>query len=180
MNDLTPKEISVLKSLVKSLSGSAWVQAPTSIFCNPQHPGGLWSMAGEGGSYVDCPSNRLRGRTTRLWHSENAKGKTIWHLEITNGSETFLIHAPHDRGFSRSMLAGIAMMDMEQAAGDVTVECRAWKASEGMMQFCSFQTADGTKIDAPKVETSQLGAIARTAQTIIAEVNGYQYPPANE
>jgi hypothetical protein len=177
--ELTQQEIQVLKGLVQAIAGDPWVPSETSIFCNPQHPGGLWSMPGVGeGSYVDCPSDCLKGRITRLWYTSDEQSiRMTWHLKVMNGDRIFVIHSNHDRGFSRSMLGGIAMMSEAQLSADVIIQCKTWKAAQGMMQFCTFH-ASGEMIDAPKITSDQIGAIARTAQELVAKVNGYEYDPS--
>ncbi len=72
------------------------------------------------------------------------------------------------------MLAAIAMMSVEDVQKEVVVQCTAWEAKNGPMQFCTIYTSD-RKLDPPRIESENIGAIARIAQTVVADACGYEY-----
>ena len=158
---------------------SPWIkeEEATLIFTNPQHPSGLWSMPGEGPKdFVDCPSDKLRGRITRLWHKKNEKGATRWYLQLECSDGRYLIVMAHNRIFCRTALSSITMMSQEELRNEVVIECRAWEAQEGPAQFCTIYVgAEKREIKPDRVDSDSLATIARVAQTAVAEANGYEY-----
>lgn len=183
---LNDQAILLLNQLAGMLSAnsdeSPWVKEEENvqmIFANPRHPNGLWSMSGEGEkNFIDCPSDKLRGRISRLWHTEK-EGKIRWYLRLEWRNLSFIIQSSHNRGFSRSMLAAIGMMSVEEVKNEVVIQCSTWEAKQGPMQFCTI-FAGNRKIDPPRIESEHIGMIARTAQSIVAEACGYEYVPGKE
>ena len=182
LNDQAIALMNQLAGMLSANSDGPWVKENVQIiYTNPQHPNGLWSMRGEKEKeFIDCPSDRLRGRISRLWHTEKEPGKIRWYLRLECPDNlSFIIQSSHDRGFSRSMLAAIAMMSVEEVKSEVVIQCTGWEAKNGPMQFCTIYTGD-RKLDSPKVESEHIGAIARTAQAVVAEACGYEYNPGKQ
>ncbi len=186
MNQLSPEAISFLNQFAKSMTAnqaeSPWVKENVEvIYTNPQHPSGLWSMRGEReNEFIDCPSSRLKGRISRLWYTEKEPGKIRWYLRLEcAGDRSFIIQSTHKRGFSRSMLAAISMMTVDQVRAEVIVQCNAWQAKEGPMQFCAIYAGEQL-IDSPRIEDEHVGAIARAAQSVVADACGYDYSPVEQ
>ncbi|PZO52311.1 MAG: hypothetical protein DCF15_13915 [Phormidesmis priestleyi] len=181
-NELSPQAIMLMNRIAEVLSmnpsdESPWVQENVQvIYTNPQHPSGLWSMRGEKeNEFIDCPSDRLKGKISKLWYTEKEPGMIRWYLRLECvGDRSFIIQSSHDRGFSRSMLAAISMMSAEDVQKELVIQCTAWEAKNGSMQFCTIYTSD-RKLDPPRIEAESIGAIARIAQTVVADACGYEY-----
>ena len=178
----SPQLVQMLKAFTDALSKkkSPWIKTEeeaTMIFTNPQHPNGLWSMPGEGPKdFVDCPSDKLRGRITRLWHKKNDKGAIKWYLQMDCSDGRYIIAMAHNRIFWRTALSSIAMMSSEELQAEVVIECRAWEAQEGPSQFCIIYVGpEQRELKPERVDADSISTIARAAQTAVAEANGYEY-----
>lgn len=187
-SELSPKTIALMNLLADALSANSggedpWVRENVQvIYANPKHPGGSWSMRGEKeNEFVDCPTNGLRGRISRLWYTKREDGKIRWYLRLEFGNQSFVIQSFHGRVFSRSMLAAIAMMTVKEIQEEVTIQCNPSKPKdqEGTMQFCVIHTGDRT-LNPPKIEHQDVGKIAKIAQSLVAGACGYEYQPGGQ
>ena len=185
----SPQLVETLKAFANALSKnkSPWIkreEEATMIFTNPQHPSGLWSMPGEGPKdFVDCPTETLQGRISRLWYKKNEKGAIRWYLQMDCLDGRYIITMAHNRIFCRTCLSSIVMMTQAELRGEVEIQCRAWEAQEGPAQFCAIYVGVGSEnreIKPDRVDSNSFPAIARAAQAAVAEANGYEYQSSQQ
>lgn len=183
MNDFTPEEITAIKSLAAAMRGNksgGWVvEESTMVFANPSHPSGLWSIAGPTPkTYIDAPSDKLRGYIRKLWYKKNEAGALNWYLKVEAlTGEFYIIQSAHNRVFSRGMLAALSMSEEEDLRKEVTIQCRAWTGDKGKSQFFVLYLSGKGEVETPVVDEAALPAVAIAAQTMVALANGYEYTP---